>query len=330
MINSEINYNISPGSIVQPVYDWNAEITEGQLNILDNNGNLVGGHYTSVGDKIIVLNVFTSENLALIQYPTPEGYRQGYVENSLLNEVVQYRFRNWWQNGSTSQQILQNNGMNLTSLPAYAAATILFQTNDGYICIAYGYGDGMPNQSGFSSYIGLFGGIEPFSTREYPANGETTANSISIIDYNGDSLYGRFTSAGDQITILNTLKNGELVFIEYPVDDWGVVGYRKGFIPAGVGYSTANSLVNDLTVGDKVKIKNNVEWFALGGAIGGRVNDIFKIQQKFTLNNEVAYEILDCRTGESFNILGCDIESTKEVPNGISKENQSQWFIRQV
>ncbi|MGL5616772.1 MAG: hypothetical protein ACRDD2_11185, partial [Sarcina sp.] len=104
-----------------------------------------------------------------------------------------------------------------------------------------------------SSYIGLFGGIKPCLIREYPANGETVASSIDIIDYTGNILNGRFTCEGDQITILNTLKNKELVFIEYPVDDSRVTGFRKGFIPTGRGYITENlSISNSLDVGSNI------------------------------------------------------------------------------
>lgn len=237
MINSNIDYNITPGSIVTPVYEWNAQIMSGSLDILDENGNIISGRSTDAGDKIIVLNIFTSQNVTLIQYPTPEGHRQGYVENTLLNEVASYRFRNWWQNGSTSQQILQNNGQALTTLPAYSPATILFEA-DGYTCIAYGDGNGMPNQSGFSAYGGMFGGIQPKKNRDYPANAETTAQSIAILDYNEDPLTGRYTTLNDPLTVLDVLKNGELILIQYPAEG----GYRKGFIK---NYAQSNFVFNN-------------------------------------------------------------------------------------
>ncbi|PPK43900.1 M14 family zinc carboxypeptidase [Clostridium algidicarnis] len=74
--------NVNPGEIVQGgfTYPNNAKLQGDFLYLRDANKNMVSGRQVDNGNRITVLDVGYTKQLALVQYPTSAGVRQGYVK----------------------------------------------------------------------------------------------------------------------------------------------------------------------------------------------------------------------------------------------------------
>ncbi|MBU3205282.1 hypothetical protein [Clostridium algidicarnis] len=95
--------DVNPGEIVPGgfTYPNNAKLQGDFLYLRDANKNMVSGRQVDDGDSITVLDVGYSQQLALVQYPTSAGVRQGYVNNT--PSVIKYNNANAWANGSTTE-----------------------------------------------------------------------------------------------------------------------------------------------------------------------------------------------------------------------------------
>ncbi|SUY44990.1 bacteriocin [Clostridium putrefaciens] len=74
--------DVNPGEIVPGgfTYPNNAKLQGDFLYLRDSNKNMVSGRQVDNGDSITVLDVGYTKQLALVQYPTSAGVRQGYVK----------------------------------------------------------------------------------------------------------------------------------------------------------------------------------------------------------------------------------------------------------
>ena len=148
--------NINPGDIVPGgfTYPNNAVIENDFLYLRDANGNQIAGRTVSVGDKITVLDVGYAKQLALIQYPTSSGVRQGYVTNA--TNIIRYLDEYNYYNGSTSETVYANStgSATLGSLNPYECATKLY-SKDGRIHIVYDTDKGGHTKSGYVNFAGL-------------------------------------------------------------------------------------------------------------------------------------------------------------------------------
>ncbi|HAT4186711.1 TPA: SH3 domain-containing protein [Clostridium perfringens] len=144
---------VAPGEIVPGgfTYDNNAEVVGDELYLRDENGNRIPGRSVSVGDKITVLDVGYTKQLALIQYPAGNVVRQGYVTNA--TNLIRYFNQSMWHNGSTSEEVLDENGQHFGSLNPYEAATPLYKKN-GMIHVVYNTDKGPNTKSGYVKYEG--------------------------------------------------------------------------------------------------------------------------------------------------------------------------------
>ncbi|MCB2287510.1 hypothetical protein LGK99_10480 [Clostridium algidicarnis] len=95
--------DVNPGEIVPGgfTYPNNAKLQGDFLYLRDANKNMVSGRQVDDGDSITVLDVGYTKQLALVQYPTSAGVRQGYVNNT--PSVIKYNDANAWANGSTTE-----------------------------------------------------------------------------------------------------------------------------------------------------------------------------------------------------------------------------------
>ena len=148
--------NINPGDIVPGgfTYPNNAVIENDFLYLRDANGNQIAGRTVSVGDKITVLDVGYAKQLALIQYPTSSGVRQGYVTNA--TNIIRYLDEYNYYNGSTSETVYADStgSATLGSLNPYECATKLY-SKDGRIHIVYDTDKGGHTKSGYVNFAGL-------------------------------------------------------------------------------------------------------------------------------------------------------------------------------
>ncbi|MCJ8341706.1 MAG: SH3 domain-containing protein [Cetobacterium sp.] len=145
---------IAPGEVVPGgfTYDNNAEVVGDELYLRDENGNRIPGRSVSVGDKITVLDVSYSKQLALVQYPAGDVVRQGYVTNA--TNLIRYFRQGEWLNGSTTAPVLDENGGSLGSLSPYEAATPLYKKN-GMTHVVYDTSKGPNTKSGYVKFEGL-------------------------------------------------------------------------------------------------------------------------------------------------------------------------------
>ncbi|MCB2288110.1 bacteriocin, partial [Clostridium algidicarnis] len=115
------------------------------------NKNMVSGRQVDDGDSITVLDVGYSQQLALVQYPTSAGVRQGYINNT--PSVIKYNDANAWANGSTTEIVYDENGGQLGSLSPYESATPLYKKN-GMTHVVYNTDKGPNTKSGYVKYEG--------------------------------------------------------------------------------------------------------------------------------------------------------------------------------
>ncbi|MFY8242369.1 SH3 domain-containing protein, partial [Clostridium perfringens] len=101
--------------------------------------------------KITVLDVSYSRQLVLVQYPAGNVVRQGYVTNA--TNLIRYFNQSMWHNGSTPEEVLDENGGHLGSLDPYESATPLYKKN-GMTHVVYNTSKGPNTKSGYVKYEG--------------------------------------------------------------------------------------------------------------------------------------------------------------------------------
>ncbi|WP_170272152.1 N-acetylmuramoyl-L-alanine amidase [Clostridium tarantellae] len=134
-------------------YDNNTKISGDFMYVRDANGNIISDRLVFDGDNITVLYVNYSKQLALVQYPTPNGVRQGYVTNA--TNIMKYYFEDQYKNGSTSEDIFDEQGNKIGLLYPWEKATPLYRKN-GMLHVVYDTKKGRNTKSGYVKYNGGF------------------------------------------------------------------------------------------------------------------------------------------------------------------------------
>lgn len=175
---------VAPGEVVPGgfTYENNAEVVGDELYLRDANGNRIPGRSVSIGDRITVLDVSYSKQLALVQYPAGSVVRQGYVTNA--TNLIRYFKQGEWLNGSTTEPVLDENGGSLGSLSPYEAATPLYKKN-GMIHVVYDTSKGPNTKSGYVKFEGL--AQLPDTSIQIPS----VSHSQATVDVYGTSGKGR-------------------------------------------------------------------------------------------------------------------------------------------
>lgn len=110
------------------------------------------GHQADIGDKIKVLDVSYSRQLALILYPVSGGYRKAYVTNC---SCIHYLNPGNQRNGCTPEPVYDMpNDHIIGSIDPHEVATKLFM-QDGWTAVVYNTGKGQNTKSGFVRFKGL-------------------------------------------------------------------------------------------------------------------------------------------------------------------------------
>ena len=130
-------------------YPNNAKVSGDSLYIRDINGNTIPGRYVSDGDNITVLDVSYSRQLVLVEYPTSNGVKSGYVSNKLIRY-----FSAKWRNGSTKETVYDENGVVLGSLSPRETAILLYKKGDRFH-VVYNTDKGSNTKSGYVIFAGL-------------------------------------------------------------------------------------------------------------------------------------------------------------------------------
>ena len=154
---SGLDGGIAPGEVVPGGFTYanNAQVVGDELYLRDVNGNRISGRSVSNGDKITVLDVGYTKQLALVQYPAGSVVRQGYVTNA--TNLIKYFKQSQWHNGSTSEIVYDEKGTQIGSINPYESATPIYTVKkDGVnmIHVVYNTGKGPNTKSGFVKYEG--------------------------------------------------------------------------------------------------------------------------------------------------------------------------------
>lgn len=144
--------NLPAGSIVPGGRTYPANATaQVDLDLRDAQGNSIPGREVSAGDELTVLDVGYTRQLALVQYPSGESIRQGYITNN--DKYIKYKNPNNWYNGSTPEPVLDASGAQIGTINPYESATKLYEAN-GLTEVVYNTDKGINTKSGFVRYAG--------------------------------------------------------------------------------------------------------------------------------------------------------------------------------
>ncbi|GKU26378.1 hypothetical protein CFOLD11_32050 [Clostridium folliculivorans] len=227
---------IVPGEVVPGgfTYPNNAQVVGDDLYLRDANGNMISGRQVSNGDRITVLDVGYTKQLVLVQYPAGSVVRQGYVTNATA--LIKYDRQGEWHNGSTAEEVLDENGAHLGSLNPYEAATPLYKKN-GMTHVVYNTDKGPNTKSGYVRYEGS--AINPITIPQVSASG---AQRI---------VYGTSGKGRDLAAYKIGSGSNSLVFVceQHGFEDhWDRDGIELVYIGNDLITSLANSSTNGWTV----------------------------------------------------------------------------------
>ena len=236
MIKNNIIPDVNPGDIVgdSPTFPTNAKVVGDELYLRDEEGNIIHGRSTDDGDEITVLDISYGSQLALIQYPTGSGYRQGYVTNA--TNIIKYNDNYSWVNGSTEEAVYDlDKETQIGTLDPRERAVILYKV-DGMTAVAYDTGKGKLTKSGLVYYEGsgagggsTGSGVRPGDIVKdgftYENNAQVVGDELYLRDENGNIIHGRSVSDGDNITVLDVGYTKQLALVQYPAGDVVRQGY---------------------------------------------------------------------------------------------------------
>jgi len=134
-------------------YPNNAKVVNDNLYIRDINGHKITDRWVAKGDKITVLDVSYSKQLVLLEYPTPSGVAKGYTTNA--TNCLQYDHQGKWINGSTSESVMDENGVKIGVLDPREQATPLYHKK-GKLHVVYSTDKGIDTKSGYVTWDGGF------------------------------------------------------------------------------------------------------------------------------------------------------------------------------
>ncbi|MGU8794095.1 SH3 domain-containing protein, partial [Clostridium perfringens] len=237
MIKNNIIPDVNPGDIVgdSPTFPTNAKVVGDELYLRDEEGNIIHGRSVDDGDSITVLDISYGRQLALIQYPTGSGYRQGYVTNA--TSIIKYNDNYSWVNGSTEEAVYDlDKETQIGTLDPRERAVVLYKV-DGMTAVAYDTGKGKLTKSGLVYYEGsgagngsTGSGVRPGDIVEggftYENNAQVVGDELYLRDENGNIIPGRSVSDGDNITVLDVGYTKQLALVQYPA---GKV-VRQGYV----------------------------------------------------------------------------------------------------
>ncbi|MGU8283252.1 SH3 domain-containing protein [Clostridium perfringens] len=220
---------VAPGEVVPGgfTYENNAEVVGDELYLRDANGNLIPGRSVSVGDRITVLDVSYSKQLALVQYPAGSVVRQGYVTNA--TNLIRYFKQGEWLNGSTTEPVLDENGGSLGSLSPYEAATPLYKKN-GMIHVVYDTSKGPNTKSGYVKFEGL--AQLPDTSIQIPS----VSHSQATVDVYGTSGKGR------PLKVYKIGNGSKVLFAGFAIHGWEDRWDNDGLALVNI----ANSLISKI------------------------------------------------------------------------------------
>lgn len=220
----ELHQEVVPGGFT---YENNAQVVGDELYLRDANGNRIPGRSVSNGDKITVLDVGYTKQLALVQYPAGDVVRQGYVTNA--TNLIRYFRQGEWLNGSTTEPVLDENGGSLGSLSPYEAATPLYKKN-GMTHVVYDTSKGPNTKSGYVKFEGL--AQLPDTSIQIPS----VSHSQATVEVYGTSGKGR------PLKVYKIGNGSKVLFAGFAIHGWEDNWSNDGLALVNI----ANSLISKI------------------------------------------------------------------------------------
>lgn len=130
-------------------YAWNS-VSGANFDVLDHDGNRVGGHQVEAGDRICILGVDNTRQLAEVVYPlNAGGYAHGFIHNR--QDLLHNRYFAQWKNGSTDEPVYNTAGKRIGTIYPYERATPLYRIGKGTM-VLYSTAKGSETKSGVVYY----------------------------------------------------------------------------------------------------------------------------------------------------------------------------------
>lgn len=231
----------------KPTFNCNAYVKKGSIPILNENGNVLKGCYTSKGDYISIIKDNPKTNLTFIQYPSQSNniYKQGWIKSSYVSKnYLDFRFEFTWLNLIDKQKIyLFDDTISTSTLNINDKYSLLYTVtnfNQKYACIIFKDS----NNNLKIGFVPFNSGKLEFLLENYPydiSNGATIGNYkptveansksndvVKIIDINGINLNNRKIEKGMSISILQVFVESQKVLLEYY--DKTFNNYVKGYV----------------------------------------------------------------------------------------------------
>ena len=226
IIQTDIPFYLAPGSTVgtAPSYPSNATTIASQIEIVDINGITIPNNYTSNGDNITILDVYTDEKLALIEFPDSYAgtYIIGYIPVSNIGQNIELKSNYCnWDNSTQKYPIYDLQKSVIYKIESSQTTQYLFKTNT-YACILFNNNNitNWPLETGFISLTdGSFGLGESNNTTSH-SNGSGTTKSSNTKPISGGEveigMYGVVTYA-DGINIYSNCDTASNITGSLPV-----------------------------------------------------------------------------------------------------------------
>ena len=195
IIETDIPFYLAPGSSVgtKLSYPSNATTIASQIEIVDINGITIPNNYTSNGDNITILDVYTDEKLALIEFPDSYTgtYIIGYVPVSNIGGNIKLK-QNYcnWTSLTQKYSIYDLQKSVIYKIESSQTTQYLFKTNT-YACILFNNNNitNWPLETGFVSLDdGKFGLGESSNIKPASSGTGNTKPPTSGNDNNGGTV----------------------------------------------------------------------------------------------------------------------------------------------
>ena len=195
IIQTDIPFYLAPGSTVgtAPSYPSNATTIASQIEIVDINGITIPNNYTSNGDNITILDVYTDEKLALIEFPDSYAgtYIIGYIPVSNIGQNIELKSNYCnWDNSTQKYPIYDLQKSVIYKIESSQTTQYLFKT-DTYACILFNNNNitNWPLETGFVPLTDGSFGLGKSNNTKPASSGSNNDGTVEV------GMYGVVTYA---------------------------------------------------------------------------------------------------------------------------------------
>ncbi len=190
----------------------NAEVKGDFFYVRDGRGRTLKGRRVDDGDPIVVLDVGYTSQLTLVQYPSSNGPRMGFIKN--VPSLIRYYSQDKWLNGSTPETVYDLNGKKIGMLNPYEKATPLYISpfNRKMFHVVYDTDKGPNTKSGYVKYHGNYptfkNASQPPIGPHYPGGSVSQPGSSTSSSTGGLTMDDLITLGKDLLDVAGSFIDG--------------------------------------------------------------------------------------------------------------------------